>query len=185
MKRPQLLALAATTGTAVLSLLAAPPAVAGDTARAAGDLVTYDVTLVPAGATAQVQVVEAGSGEDGKTIVSLHVRGLVPNREYGAHAHNLPCGATGAAAGAHYQYVQDPMTLGDPMKASTNPAYANPDNEIWLDFTTNPAGNAVARTVVAWQMPETRRAMSVVVHTRHTDGTGAAGARLACLSVPF
>ena len=176
----------ATAATAVLALSAAAPASAGEPVHAASALTSYDPALVPSGATAMVHVVEAGNGDAAKTIVTLHVKGLLPNREYGAHAHYLPCGATGAAAGAHYQHTQDPATLGSLTTASVDPAFANPQNEVWLDLTTNAAGNAVARTVVDWQMPDThQRASSVIIHTRHTDHTGAAGTRLACVTVPF
>lgn len=179
-----MLAAAATAAAAVLAL-SSPAALAGENVRVSGPLRSYDAALSPAGATARVHAVEAGHGDSAKTIITLHVKGLVPNREYGAHAHNLACGATGAAAGAHYQYVVDPATGGDPRKASIDPAFANPENEIWLDFTTNAAGNARATAVVDWHMPDTRRAASVVIHVRHTDHTGAAGARAACLTVPF
>ncbi len=184
MNHRNILALAA-AATAAAVLTGAPAAVAGEVTRVAGPLTTYDAALAPAGATARVHAVEAGEGDNQKTIVTLHVKGLVPNREYGAHAHNLPCGALGSAAGAHYQYVIDPATGGDPKKASIDPAYANPENEIWLDFTTNASGSAHAKAVVDWQMPDERRAASVVIHVRHTDHTGSAGARVACISVPF
>ena len=73
---------------------------------------------------------------------------------------------------------------------ATDPAYANPTNEIWLDFTTDEFGNAVAQTVVPWQFDTDRRAQSVVVHQRHTHTgdhgpAGTAGARLACLTAAF
>jgi len=175
----------AATATAALTLSAAP-ASAGEPVHTANPLVSYDAALVPAGATATLHAVEAGRGESARTIVTLHVKGLQPNREYGAHAHYLPCGSTGAAAGAHYQYEPDPAALGSLTTPSVNPAYANPENEIWLDLTTNAAGNGVARAIVDWHLPDThQRASSVIIHTQHTDHTGAAGTRLACISVPF
>lgn len=145
-----------------------------------GPLVSYDPIQVPPGARASVTAVATGSG---KTIVILHVFGLVPDSDYGAHAHVNPCGATGAAAGPHFQYVQDPVT------PSTNPAYANPANEIWLDFETNAAGQGLAITVVDWQFPADRSAGSVILHADHTHtgptDSGTAGPRLGCLTVPF
>ncbi len=139
----------------------------------------YDTSLIPEGATVRLRAVYTASGS---TVVTLHVKGLVPNREYGAHAHVNECGPTGAAAGAHFQHVVDPVT------PSTNPAYANPDNEIWLDFTTDDEGSAAAQTVVRWQFDE-RRAHSVVIHYEHTrtgpTDSGVAGPRLGCLTVPF
>jgi Cu-Zn family superoxide dismutase len=161
--------------------VAAAPAQAAPVIRVDGPTVVHDATLFPAGGTARVQAVLGGT----TTLVRLQVSGLIPNRRYGSHVHYLPCGATPAASGAHYQYVPDPATGGSPTVTSTNPAYANPRNEIWLDFTTNAAGSATATSIVAWRMPTDRRAQSVVIHAMGTDETGAAGARLACITVPF
>jgi superoxide dismutase, Cu-Zn family len=176
--RPVAVASAA-LGLAGLALAA--PALAGPGAHVAGDLTRYSATSpladAPEGATAKVHSVETG---DGRTIVTLHVTGMRPDAQYGAHAHVNACGATGAAAGPHYQYVQGGLT---------DPAYANPQNEIWLDLTTNAAGNGHAKAVVDWQFPSDRRARSVIIHERHTStgaGTaGVAGQRVACLTVPF
>ncbi len=162
----------------------AAPALAGSGAHVAGDLTRYS-TGVPQDARAKVSSVETG---DGRTIVTLHVKGLQPFTEYGAHAHTKPCGdpATdpkGLSAGPHFQKVVDPVT------PSVNPAYANPRNEIWLDLTTNAAGNGHAKAVVDWQFSSERRAKSVIIHVQHTatepGNAGVAGARLACLTVPF
>ncbi len=121
---------------------------------------------------------------DARTIVTLHVRRLRPNTEYGAHAHVNRCSPDDPeAAGPHFQHVVDPV------KPSTNPAYANPQNEIWLDLTTNPAGNGPAKAVVNWQFTPERRAKSVIIHVEHThtgpNDAGIAGARLACLEMSF
>ena len=169
-----------------LVLFAASPSIAGsDRVRAEGDLVRYgSATDVPDGATARVQAVYNAAGD---TIVTLHVRGLAPNHEYGAHAHKLACGATDAnAAGGHFQNVEPPAGTSPSL-----PAFANPANEIWLDFTTDSEGNAVAQTKVPWQFSPTRRAGSVMIHSEHTHtggpdgGAGTAGAKLACLTVGF
>ena len=161
--------------------VAAAPASAAPVIRVNGPSYVYDATLFPAGGTAAVQAVLGGT----TTLVRLQVSGLVANRRYGSHVHYLPCGETPAASGAHYQYVQDPATGGSLTTASTDPAYANPRNEIWLDFTTNAAGAASSTSVVAWRMPADREARSVIIHAMGTDPTGAAGARLACIDVPF
>ena len=167
---------AASVGVA-WSPVAATPA---EQVRAEGPLVRYDTVLVPEGAFARVKALYDGAG---RTHVQLQVWGLAPETDYGAHAHTNPCGTTGAAAGPHFQHVQDPVT------PSTDPAYANPENEVWLDLTTNAAGHGVATTVVPWQFSPTRRAQSVILHEEHTytgpQDSGVAGARLACLSVPF
>ncbi len=105
------------------------------------------MTQVPVGARVVVRAVPTGSH---KTVVTLHAWGLLPDETYGAHAHYKACGATGAAAGAHYQNAQDPAVGGSETTASVNPSYANPGNEVWLDLVTNDDGNGRAQTVVDW-----------------------------------
>jgi Cu-Zn family superoxide dismutase len=168
------LALAAAAVPASVPAAAAP----ADRVRAEGLLTRYSAA-VPEGARARAQAVYDGA----RTHVRLQVWGLAPNTAYGAHAHTDPCGATGAAAGPHFQHVPDPRT------PSTDPAYANPRNEVWLDLTTNAAGHGVAIARVDWQFSPERRAASVILHAEHTHtgptDSGTAGARLACLTVPF
>lgn len=149
--------------------------------------VTYDVTQVPVGAQVTVRAVSAGLH---KTVVTLHARGLLADETYGAHVHYRPCGATGAAAGAHYQHVPDPAAGGSETVASVDPAYANPDNEVWLDLVTNAAGNGRAQTVVDWTFRPTASGAprSVILHVNSTSTGGAppagnAGARLACVTI--
>jgi Cu-Zn family superoxide dismutase len=155
------------------------PALAGDRVRAEGPLVRYDTALVPDGATARVQEVRTASGS---TVVTLHVRGLLPNHEYGSHAHVNACGATGSAAGPHYQDQVAPAGHG------TDPLWANDGNEVWLDLTTDDDGNGSAQALVRWQF-RPGGANSVILHAMHTStqsgSAGTAGARLACLTVPF
>jgi superoxide dismutase, Cu-Zn family len=138
---------------------------------------SYDSTYVPAGARAQVQSVETGNG---RTIISLQVFGLLPDRDYGAHAHKFGCGPLATDAGGHFQYVPG---------GATDPAFANPQNEIWLDLHTDAEGDGASMTIVDWQFPADRRAQSVVLHDHHTateSGTaGTAGPRYACLTVAF
>ncbi|MQA07760.1 MAG: superoxide dismutase [Pseudonocardiaceae bacterium] len=140
---------------------------------------TYDPALVPVGSKAKVFGVAPPSGG---TKVGLAVRGLVPEREYGAHVHTNSCGETGDAAGPHFQNVPDPV------QPSTDPAYANPENEVWLDFTTDKHGTGFAKSRVDWQVGD-RSAKSVVIHEEHTHTApgeaGQAGARLACINVDF
>jgi Cu-Zn family superoxide dismutase len=149
------------------------------TAPGGGPAATYDPNLVPLGATAEVTAEEA----DGATTVTLAVTGLLPNRAYGAHAHVSPCGADGMAAGPHYQFRQDPVT------PSVDPAYANRENEIWLDLTTNAEGAGAAATTVPWVFPADRRAQAVIIHEKSTSTepgkAGTAGARPACITVAF
>ncbi|WP_214404156.1 superoxide dismutase family protein [Pseudonocardia lacus] len=140
--------------------------------------ITYSEDLVRVGARGAV----SAHADEGGTTVRLAVRGLLPDRVYGAHAHALPCGADGDAAGPHFQHEPDP---GQP---STDPRFANPENEVWLDLTTDANGAGSVETVVPWQFTD-RRARSVVIHaepTRTGPGeAGTAGQRVACVSVDF
>lgn len=165
---------------AAIGLFVSSPGIAGaDRIRNQGPLVSYSASI-PSGATARVQAVYDVAG---KTQVTLHVWGLQPNETYGAHAHVNACGALGSAAGPHFQYIPDPV------QPSVNPAYANPRNEIWLDLTTDDAGNGAAQTSVPWQFSPDRKAHSVIIHQEHTatgpNNSGVAGPRLACLTVDF
>ncbi|WP_219417620.1 superoxide dismutase family protein [Pseudonocardia nigra] len=145
----------------------------------AGVAVTYDEVLVPAGTRGAVS---SRSGE-GSATVMLALRGLEPERRYGAHVHSEPCGETGADAGPHFQYEVDPV------QPSVDPQYANPDNEIWLDLTTDGTGAGSAETTVAWEFPDDRRPGSVVIHAMPTatgpGEAGTAGDRAACITVDF
>lgn len=181
-----LAAVAFLAGSATIApAMAAPPSLPGVSvvqgtfsAWAEGNTATtYNPGLVPVGAKAQAIVIAAHGG----TRTVLTVAGLLPDREYGAHAHVSPCGATGAAAGPHYQNRVDPVT------PSVDPAYANPDNEIWLDFTTSGAGTAAAVSSVDWAARPGARSITIHAMHTHTDPgqAGTAGARLACLNVDF
>jgi len=123
----------------------------------------YDSALVPQGASARVQSVATG---DGRTLIVLHVYGLLPDRTYGAHAHKQPCGTDPKAAGGHYQHDGTAVTA---------------TNEVWLDLHTNAAGNGEARAVQDWQF-DTTHAQSVVLHSEATDPTRPPSARVACLT---
>lgn len=164
-----------------MCLFAASPAIArADRVRVEGELVRYS-SQVPTGAKARVQAVYDSAGD---SVVTLHVWGLRPNTEYGAHAHVNSCGPNGPDAGGHFQQVPAPAPA-----SVSDPAYANPVNEIWLDFETDESGNAAAQTRQPWQFTPDRRAKSVIIHVEHTHtgqtDSGVAGARLACLSVGF
>ncbi|MFJ9033164.1 superoxide dismutase family protein [Streptomyces sp. NPDC102274] len=179
---------------AVTAMLATPPTVSSardghPTVRAEGrfqppspyfppDAVTYDGTKVPAGA--HITVVERTGART--TGVELAVSGLLPNRVYGAHVHTKPCGRVPEDAGPHYQHIKDPH------QPSTDPAYANAANEVWLDVTSDARGRAVAESAHDWRFRR-GEARSVVIHDHGTmtgpGEAGTAGARLACLTVPF
>jgi Cu-Zn family superoxide dismutase len=144
---------------------------------------TYNPALAPEGATIEVDVTPGSAS----TEVVLDVEGLLPNRGYAAHAHVNACGPTGDIAGPHFQNRVDPAAA--PGKPSTDPAYANPQNEIWLDLRTDGDGDGETRAEVPFTFTD-RAPASVVIHEAETTGTapgqaGSAGARLACITVPF
>ncbi|MBC6447886.1 superoxide dismutase family protein [Actinokineospora xionganensis] len=138
--------------------------------------ITYAPDKVPVGSRAAVVPISEGD----KTVVILLVNGLLPDRHYGAHVHVKPCGALPTDAGPHFQNVKDPVV------PSVDPAYANPDNEIWLDFETDARGNGHAMAKVDWTFDD-RQADSVVIHAEHTQTApgeaGTAGPRLACITL--
>ncbi|MEU4659041.1 superoxide dismutase family protein [Streptomyces sp. NPDC023723] len=127
---------------------------------------TYDRKLVPAGSWIEVR---RHTDRGGATTVRLRVRGLVPGHAYGAHVHQKPCGADPAAAGGHYQH-----------RPSADPADANPENEVWLDFTPDPQGAGWATAQHDWDF-RPGEASSVVIH----DRPGNSGDRAACFTVPL
>ncbi|MGW7354894.1 superoxide dismutase family protein [Streptomyces sp. NPDC054784] len=140
--------------------------------------VTYDRRLVPEGARITVEQRVDGAG----TRVAVAVRGVLPGHTYGVHVHTAPCGADPDDAGPHYQHRPDPV------RPSTDPAYANPGNEIWLDLTAGPGGDGRAATLHPWNF-RTGEARSVVLHehaTRTAPGeAGMAGGRVGCFTVPL
>jgi superoxide dismutase, Cu-Zn family len=155
---------------------AAPP-------ERAADAFTYNPALAPEGTNLAVYSTSDGTS----TTVRLEVLGLLPDRGYAAHAHANACGPTGDAAGPHFQNRQDPAA--GPGKPSTDPAYANPQNEIWLDLTTDSDGVGEATATVPFTFTD-RAPASVIVHEAMATATepgkaGSAGTRLACLTVPF
>ncbi|WP_130341888.1 superoxide dismutase family protein [Herbihabitans rhizosphaerae] len=157
----------------------------GFTAKAGGTLapftpgakaVGYIPGLAPAQASGEATMTASATG----VVTDLSVTGLLPNRQYGAHAHVKPCGAKGDDAGPHFQFKADPVT------PSVDPAYANPRNEIWLDFGTDASGKATVKSTVDWQLTD-RRPGSIVIHETHTHTevgkAGTAGGRVACLTL--
>lgn len=164
------------------ALAVAAPALAGaGVTHDTGALVRYTpVTAepVPAGARAKVHSVTT---PEGRTLVTLTVTGMRANETYGAHAHTAGCGLDVKGAG-HWQKV--PLPAG----ATNSPAHANPQNEIWLDLTTNAAGNGTAKAVVDWPFSPAAAPRSVIIHADHTNTgaaepkkAGTAGDKLACL----
>jgi Cu-Zn family superoxide dismutase len=143
--------------------------------------ITYDDKLVPPSATANLTM----EGRADTTQVMLAVSGLPPRHGYGAHLHVNPCGPTGADAGPHYQHHVDPAA--GPSRPSVDPSYANPGNEVWLDFTTDAAGTATVTATQPWTLDAADAPRSLVIHAQPTaraaGRAGEAGARVGCLTL--
>lgn len=175
------IAACALAGVAALTSCGTPGEASGELAPPdeADDAYTYDTDAAPPGAELEVKTPPIESG----TQVELAAEGLQPNRAYGAHAHVRECGETGDAAGPHFQNERDPK-----QGVSVDPEYANPQNEIWLDFTTDGQGSGSAIAQVPFMFGD-RVPASVVLHEETTASfqgeAGDAGARLACLNVEF
>jgi hypothetical protein len=92
---------------------------------------------------------------DGKTIVSVHVSGLLANIAYLSHVHKAACNP--GDADGHYRFEPN--------------GPANAQNEIWPSFTTNEDGVGNGRAVA--DRTAEPNAMSVVVHTP-------SGAKIGC-----
>ncbi|MBV8992440.1 MAG: superoxide dismutase family protein [Pseudonocardiales bacterium] len=127
----------------------------------------------------------AGGWDRSQTVATLTITGLLRNRGYAIHAHANPCGATGEDAGPHYQNHLDPAAT--PQHPSTDPHYANPRNEIWLDVRTDANGEGISRTTVPFVFTN-RAPASIVIHEAQSTATGPgqagqAGARVACLTL--
>lgn len=126
-------------------------AAAGEATVTQGEFAAFATSSDP-GFTGHATMVRTA---DGKTIVTVSVRGLTPATTYGSHVHAFPCAEN--FAGGHYKH--------DP----TGPA--SPPNEIWPAFTTNAGGIGNGNATAPWvARPDAR---SVVIHAP-------GGAKIAC-----
>jgi hypothetical protein len=135
-----------------VALAAFAPTVLADGATVTrGDIHAF-ATAAGQTITGRAQMVRTA---DGKTIVTVHVEGLLPNTTYASHVHQAACNS--GDADGHFRF--DPA----------GPAL--PPNEIWPGFTTNAdgIGNGNA-TVDGTAGPN---AVSVVIHAP-------GGAKIAC-----
>lgn len=165
-----------------------PPVLSGSDTLAepnpTAEAVTYNPALAPASAGILTSLMPGGYGAP-RTVATLSVAGLLPNRGYAVHAHTKACGTTGEDAGPRYQNRIDPAAT--PQAPSTNPDYANPRNEIWLDIRTDADGSASSGTTVPFSFTD-RTPGSIVVHEAKDTATalgqaGKAGAQIACLTL--
>lgn len=127
----------------LVALAALAPTVLADGATVTrGDFAPYAVNT-ELQISGRAQMVRTA---DGKTVVSVHLEGLLANTTYAAHVHAAAC-AVGFADG-HYKF--DPA------------GPAAPPNEIWPGFTTNDAGVGNGNATV--DATAGAGAVSVVVH---------------------
>jgi superoxide dismutase, Cu-Zn family len=111
------------------------------------------------------------------TTITLDVSGLPAKTQFGSHLHKQDCATD--KAGGHYQHNAAPS-----MEMVSTPEYANTANEVWLDFETDDAGAASKTVTVNWVVRATE-AKAVIIHEKWTDANGKAGAKYACISMPF
>ncbi|HET9254132.1 MAG TPA: superoxide dismutase [Pseudonocardiaceae bacterium] len=153
-------------------------------APAASPAVTYNPTLAPVGAHMKATLNPSGDS----TVADLSVSGLAPNRGFSVIAHVNTCGGGPGGEGPRFQKRIDPAI--DPAKPyvpSTNPEYANPTNEIWLDVRTDSTGSGTSHAEVPFVFTD-RGPGSLVVHDQQQSSPGTAQAassddRVACLSL--
>ncbi|WP_405017449.1 superoxide dismutase family protein [Kitasatospora sp. NBC_00070] len=136
--------------------------------------VSFDPEAVPYGATTRIVVHRT----PGRTTVAMTVDGLTPDHHYPAHVHTRGCGTVPADAGPHYQDRPDPV------QPSTDPAYANDRNELWLTLHTDATGHASASSTVEWEFRD-GGAGSVVLHAGPDDHGHAPTQRVGCVNVAF
>jgi Cu-Zn family superoxide dismutase len=151
-------------------------------ASSTGAWVVYDEPYGDGGAANPITMTIMGSAEafavtKGGMQLTLSVTGLPPNRAFGSHLHKLACNNN--KAGGHYQNM--PFPDGG---SANDPTFANAANEAWLDFTTDATGAGSATTTVLWQ-PRAGEANAIMLHDMKTADGGVAGAKLACLNMPF
>jgi superoxide dismutase, Cu-Zn family len=109
--------------------------------------------------------------------VDLDYAGLPANMAFGSHIHKLDCATN--MAGGHYQ-----NNLNNVNDAGNDPTFANATNEVWMDFTTDATGK-VKKSISSSFVPRAGEAKAIVVHAMSTAVGGVAGAKLACLNLPF
>jgi len=146
---------------------------------------TYNPQLAPQGAHVSVMM----TPHDESTTAEMTVSGLAPNRGYAAHGNVNACSPDPAAEGPTYQNRIDPAvsTTAIGQQKSTNPEYANPQNEVWLDVRTDASGSGTSRTTLPFVFTD-RGPGSVVLYDGEQTNTapgqaGQAGNPIACVSL--
>lgn len=143
---------------------------------------TYDPAVAPVGARLTLTLPVSSEA----TMATFDASGLLPNRGYAVHLHSNPCGLVGETAGPHFQHHVDPAAT--PETPSTDPQFANPRNEVWLDVRTDGTGAGRSSTEILFALTD-RLPASLVIHEEMVTATepgkaGNAGDRVACFSLP-
>ena len=147
--------------------------------------ITYNPALAPPGAHVSVLM----RPHEESTTAEMTVSGLLPNRGYAAHGNVNACSPNPAAEGPTYQNRIDPAVnptaIGQ--QESTNPEYANPSNEVWLDVRTDASGSGTSRTTLPFVFTD-RGPGAVVLYDAEVTNTapgqaGQAGNPVACVSL--
>lgn len=135
-----------------------------------------DMAGTPNPITTTASAAASAFDDGGKLRLEIAVRGFPASRPFGSHLHRLACDDV-MKAGGHYQNM--PFPTGG---MANDPMYANPDNEAWLDITTDATGSAEREVVVDW-IPRAGEARAIIFHDKLTATGGVAGAKLACLPI--
>ena len=112
--------------------------------RPASTAITYDPAVVPAGSTAQARGQRGPGDHDGTT--ERDRAGSAPGVRR-APAHQALHRRAGRGRPA-LPAPEGPGAAASP--PSVDPAYANPANEVWLDFTADTTGAVAVTSKVAW-----------------------------------
>lgn len=146
---------------------------------------TYNPALAPLGAHLTAALVPSGESTNAEFTVS----GLQPNRGYAVAAHVNTCSGSPDGLGPRYQNRIDPAVnqTAVGVAPSTDPQYANPNNEIWLDVRTDASGSGTSRTTVPFVFTD-RGPGSIVVGDAQQTATGPGeagngGTPVACLTL--
>ena len=156
--------------------------IAAATPSAPATAITYNPTLAPVGGHMTASLTPSGDS----TIADFTVSGLAPNRGFSVIAHVNTCGGVPGGEGPRFQKHIDPAA--SPGKPSTNPEYANPTNEIWLDVHTDSTGAATSHATVPFVLTD-RGPGSIVVHDQQqttatsSQPAGQTSDRVACLTL--
>jgi hypothetical protein len=140
--------------------------------RVSGKWVVYADPFLDGGANPAENVSGRVSVQKGfhQTFVSSYIQGAPPRTPFVAHAHLLACNDN--KGGGHYQNSPD--------------GGANPQNELWLSFQPLGRGDEFAFTHVNWRFrPDAGHAVVLHQAIPQPDGGVKAGAKLACINVPF